>query len=132
MAPTYASEVFPMALRGYLAVYLNLCWAFGQLNSAGVQSAFSGGTTQWSYRILFALQLTWPIPLFLILFFTLESPWHYVRKGDHDMAEKMIKCLPSPSQRDLAKQRVALMVHTDGLERSLSENTSYLQCFKGH
>lgn len=25
-----------MALREYLAVYVNLCWAFGQLISAGV------------------------------------------------------------------------------------------------
>ncbi|KAF3036264.1 hypothetical protein E8E11_004880 [Didymella keratinophila] len=56
MAPAYASEVCPMVLRGYLAVYVNLCWAFGQLISAGVQSAFSGGTSQWSYRISFAIQ----------------------------------------------------------------------------
>ena len=45
MAPAYASEVCPLALRGYLTVYVNLCWAFGQLISAGVQSAFSGNTT---------------------------------------------------------------------------------------
>lgn len=36
MAPAYASEICPMALRGYLTVYVNLCWAFGQLISAGV------------------------------------------------------------------------------------------------
>lgn len=61
-----------MALRGYLAVYVNLRWAFGQLISAGVQSAFSGGTTQWSYRSPFAIQWSWPIPLFLIVFFASE------------------------------------------------------------
>jgi SP family general alpha glucoside:H+ symporter-like MFS transporter len=27
MAPAYASEVCPLALRGYLTVYVNLCWA---------------------------------------------------------------------------------------------------------
>jgi SP family general alpha glucoside:H+ symporter-like MFS transporter len=120
-----------MALRGYLAVYVNLCWAFGQLISAGVQSAFSDGTTQWSYRIPFAIQWAWPIPLFLILFFAPESPWHYVRSGNLNMAEKMIKRLSSPSQQHLAKQKVAMMVHTNELEISLSEDTSYLQCFKG-
>ncbi|KAL1592463.1 hypothetical protein SLS59_009696 [Nothophoma quercina] len=127
----YASEICPMALRGYLAVYVNLCWAFGQLISAGVQSAFSSGTTQWAYRIPFAIQWAWPVPLFLILFFAPESPWHYVRTGDLDMAERMITRLSSPSQRHLVKQKVAMMVHTNELERSMSEDTSYLQCFKG-
>lgn len=131
MAPAYASEICPMALRGYLTVYVNLCWAFGQLISAGVQSAFSGGTSQWSYRIPFAIQWAWPIPLFFILFFAPESPWHYVRKGNLDTAEKMMQRLSSASQRDLVKQKVALMVYTNELERSLSEDTSYLQCFKG-
>lgn len=51
MAPAYASEVCPMALRGYLTVYVNLCWAFGQLVAAGVLSAFSNGTTKAAYKI---------------------------------------------------------------------------------
>jgi SP family general alpha glucoside:H+ symporter-like MFS transporter len=56
MAPAYASEVCPLALRGYLTVYVNLCWAFGQLISAGVKSGFVDNTTEWSYRIPFAIQ----------------------------------------------------------------------------
>jgi SP family general alpha glucoside:H+ symporter-like MFS transporter len=131
MAPAYASEVCPMALRGYLSVYVNLCWALGQLISAGVQSGFSDGSSAWSYRIPFALQWVWPLPLFAILFFAPESPWHYVRKGNHDMAEKMVKRLASPSQQHLAKQKVSMMAHTNELERALEANTSYLQCFKG-
>jgi SP family general alpha glucoside:H+ symporter-like MFS transporter len=51
MAPAYASEVCPMALRGHLTVYVNLCWAFGQLIAAGVLSGFSNGTTKWAYKI---------------------------------------------------------------------------------
>jgi SP family general alpha glucoside:H+ symporter-like MFS transporter len=51
MAPAYASEVCPMALRGYLTVYVNLCWAFGQLVAAGVLSAFSNGATKAAYKI---------------------------------------------------------------------------------
>ncbi|KAJ4288480.1 hypothetical protein N0V90_011716 [Kalmusia sp. IMI 367209] len=131
MAPAYASEVCPTALRGYLTVYVNLCWAFGQLISAGVQSAFADNTTQWAYRIPFAIQWVWPIPLFAVLFMAPESPWYYVRIGKLDMAEKMIMRLSSSSQRHLAKQKVAMMVHTDELEKSLEEDTSYLQCFKG-
>ncbi|PVI04244.1 sugar transporter [Periconia macrospinosa] len=131
MAPAYASEICPLALRGYLTVYVNLCWAFGQLISAGVQSAFSAGSSQWSYRIPFAIQWAWPVPLFIILYFAPESPWHFVRLGNLGMAEKMVARLGSPSQRHLAKQKVAMMVHTNELEKSLNDDTSYLQCFKG-
>jgi len=131
MAPAYASEICPLALRGYLTVYVNLCWAFGQLISAGVQSAFSEGTTQWSYRIPFAIQWAWPLPLFAILYYAPESPWHFVRTGDYDMAERTVARLASPSQRHLAKQTVAMMIHTNETEKSLDANTSYLQCFKG-
>jgi SP family general alpha glucoside:H+ symporter-like MFS transporter len=131
MAPAYASEICPMALRGYLAVYVNLCWALGQLVSAGVQSGFSDGSSEWSYRIPFALQWAWPLPLFAILFFAPESPWHYVRKGNPAMAEKMLRRLASPTQNHLAKQKLSMMAHTNELERSLEDNTSYFQCFKG-
>jgi SP family general alpha glucoside:H+ symporter-like MFS transporter len=131
MAPAYASEVCPLALRGYLSVYVNLCWALGQLVSAGVQSPFSDGSSQWAYRIPFALQWAWPLPLFAILFFAPESPWHYVRNDNHEMAEKMVKRLVSPSQQHLAKQQVAMMAHTNEIEYKLEANTSYLQCFKG-
>ncbi|KAH5583459.1 hypothetical protein HBI24_107860 [Parastagonospora nodorum] len=131
MAPAYASEICPLALRGYLSVYVNLCWALGQLISAGVQSGFSGNSSQWAYRIPFALQWAWPLPLFAMLFFAPESPWHYVRNGDYEMAEKMINRLASPRQQHLAKQKVALMAHTNELEYALEANTSYFQCFKG-
>jgi SP family general alpha glucoside:H+ symporter-like MFS transporter len=47
------------------------------------------------------------------------------------MAEKMVARLSSPAERHLAKQTVAMMVHTNELEKGLDENTSYLQCFKG-
>jgi SP family general alpha glucoside:H+ symporter-like MFS transporter len=130
MAPAYASEVCPMALRGYLSVYVNLCWALGQLVSAGVQSRFSEGLPPWSYRIPFALQWAWPLPLFVILFFAPESPWHYVRVGKHDLAEEMVMRLASSSQQHLAKQKVSMMVHTNQLEYRLEASTSYLQCFK--
>ncbi|KAI0569723.1 AraJ, Arabinose efflux permease [Pyrenophora tritici-repentis] len=131
MAPAYASEICPTALRGYLSVYVNLCWAIGQLISAGVQSAFSDNSTQWAYRIPFAMQWAWPLPLFAILFMAPESPWHYVRLNKLDLAEKMIMRLSSSSQRHLVKQKVAMMVRTNELEKAIEENTSYLQCFKG-
>ena len=62
--PSYAAEVAPLALRGYLTAYVNLCWAIGQLISAGVLKGLVNNTTQWGYRIPFAIQWVWPVPLF--------------------------------------------------------------------
>lgn len=131
MAPAYASEVCPMALRGYLTVYVNLCWAFGQLISAGVQSGLSSNTTQWAYRIPFAIQWVWPIPLLFVLYFAPESPWHLVRAGKYDEAEKSVIRLASSTQRASAKQTVAMMIHTNELEKDIDAGTSYWDCFKG-
>ncbi|KAF7555156.1 hypothetical protein G7Z17_g2383 [Cylindrodendrum hubeiense] len=131
MAPAYAFEVCPMALRGYLTVYVNLCWALGQLISAGVQSGFSDKPGQWSYRIPFAIQWAWPIPLFAVLWFAPESPWHFVRVGNYEEAEKSVTRLGSNPKQNQAKQTVAMMVHTNEIEMSIDQGTSYLDCFRG-
>ncbi|KAL2066669.1 hypothetical protein VTL71DRAFT_2741 [Oculimacula yallundae] len=128
MAPAYASEVCPMALRGYLTVYVNLCWAFGQLIAAGVLSGFSEGTSQWSYRIPFAIQWAWPLPLFAVLFFAPESPYHHVRRGEIEKAEESVRRLGSASH---PSQTVAMMIHTNELEKEIDAGTSYLDCFRG-
>jgi len=131
MAPAYASEVCPMALRAYLTVYVNLCWAFGQLIAAGVLSGFSGVTTQWAYRIPFAIQWVWPIPLFIILFFAPESPYYYVRRGEIEKAEQSVRRLTSANYQHLASQTVAMMIHTNELEIRIDAGTRYLDCFRG-
>lgn len=119
-----------MALRGYLTVYVNLCWALGQLISAGVQAGFSENDSEWSYRIPFAVQWVWPIPLFVILFFAPESPWHYVRAEQYVEAERSVMRLSSVT-KDEARKTVAMMVHTNELEKSIADGTSYLDCFRG-
>ncbi|KAF8847540.1 general substrate transporter [Acephala macrosclerotiorum] len=129
MAPAYASEICPLALRGYLTVYVNLCWAFGQLISAGVQQGLSTNNTQWAYRIPFGLQWIWPIPLFAVLYFAPESPWHLVRVGNLEEAERSVMRLGSVKEK--AKQTVAMMVHTNNLEKDIDAGTSYWDCFKG-
>jgi SP family general alpha glucoside:H+ symporter-like MFS transporter len=51
MGPAYAAEVCPLALRGYLTAFVNLCWATGQLMSAAVLKGLVNNHTQWGYRI---------------------------------------------------------------------------------
>lgn len=111
-----------------LTVYVNLCWALGQLISAGVQAGFSENPTQWAYRIPFALQWAWPVPLFAILYFAPESPWYHVRRGDLAEARRTVARLGAAEDAD---QYVAMMAHTDTLERSVQEGTAYADCFRG-
>jgi MFS transporter, SP family, general alpha glucoside:H+ symporter len=106
-------------------------WAFGQLVSAGVQSGFSNNDTEWAYRAPFAIQWAWPIPLAIILYFAPESPWYFVRRGKYDKAEHSLVRLSSGEQKLRAKQTVAMMIHTNEIEKSIDEGTSYLDCFKG-
>ncbi|OCF32268.1 MFS transporter, SP family, general alpha glucoside:H+ symporter, partial [Kwoniella heveanensis BCC8398] len=47
---SYASDVTPVPLRGYLTTYVNLCWVIGQFIAAGVLQSTSTRTDQWGYR----------------------------------------------------------------------------------
>ena len=120
-----------MALRGYLTVYVNLCWALGQLVSAGVQAGFANTKGHWGYRIPFAIQWAWPVPLFIVLLFAPESPWHHVRKGEYESAKKSIRRLKSSSQAGDTEQQLAMMIHTNEIEKSMEQGTSYVDCFRG-
>ncbi|KAF4436887.1 putative alpha-glucoside transport protein [Fusarium austroafricanum] len=129
----YASEICPMALRGYLANYVCLCWAFGQLLAAGVLFSFSENTTQWAYRLPFAIQWVWPVPLIIILWFTPESPYWLARQNRLDDAKQVLRRISAKANKtdeDLDKQ-LAMIVHTNKIESEHSEGSSYLDCLKG-
>lgn len=139
MGPSYSSEVCPLSLRGYLTAYVNMCWAIGQFVAAGVLKALVANSTHWGYRIPFAIQWVWPIPLFVLTYLAPDSPWWLVRKGRIEDAEKAVKRLSSKTVANEAKDRVALMIHTNSLEvEQENENSadfkgwkSYVQCFQG-
>jgi SP family general alpha glucoside:H+ symporter-like MFS transporter len=128
--PAYASEVCPLALRGYLTVYVNLCWATGQFIAGGVTKAYVNNTTKWSYKVPFAVQWIWPLPLFLIILFAPESPWWLVKQNRLDKAEKTIRSLASSSTEEI-HGRISQMRHTILLEEEINNGYSYLDCFKG-
>ncbi len=58
IAPTYASEVVPIALRGQLTSYINLCFVTGQLLANGVIAGTSKLNTHWAYSLPFACQVS--------------------------------------------------------------------------
>jgi len=53
---SYASEVVPVALRGYLTCYVNMCWGIGQLIGVGVIKAMLPRTDSSAYKIPYGLQ----------------------------------------------------------------------------
>ena len=65
VAISYASEICPVALRAYLTTYVNLCWVIGQFLASAVLKGVSTREDEWAYRIPYALQWMWPIPLII-------------------------------------------------------------------
>lgn len=117
MGPTYSSEIAPMAIRGQLLAYVNMCWAIGQFVAAGVLQGLVNNTTEWSYRIPFAVQWAWIPPLFALTYFAPDSPWWLVRKGRPEDAKKVIRRITNKSIHDQVESRVALMIRTTEFER---------------
>lgn len=79
----------------------------------------------------FALQWMWPIFLTPLLFFAPESPWHLVRKGRLEDAEKSLRRLQRKSAPIDPKNTLATIIHTNSLELEISSGTSYFDCFRG-
>lgn len=131
VGPAYASEVCPTNLRGYLTTYVNLCWATGQFIAAGVLQGLIRRDDQWAYRIPFALQWMWPLPLMVVCFFAPESPWYLVRKDRLQEAKQSIRRLSGKKTEDQINGQLAMLVHTARIEVEMEQGVSYWDCFKG-
>ncbi|KAK5806548.1 hypothetical protein VI817_000806 [Penicillium citrinum] len=130
---TYASEVCPVSLRGYLTTYVNFCWGLGQLIGIGVIKGMLNRDDEWAYRIPYGLQWMWPLPLFIAITLAPESPWWLVRRGRTEDAKRSLERLTNRDrQEDFdADETIAMMVHTTALEAKITSGASYLDCFKG-
>lgn len=49
---TYASEVCPVKLRGYLTTYINMCWGIGQMLGIATIMGNLWRKDEWAYRIV--------------------------------------------------------------------------------
>ncbi|KZF21593.1 MFS maltose permease MalP [Xylona heveae TC161] len=133
LSVTYASEVCPVALRAYLTTFVNLCWVIGQLLASGVVKGVSSRTDHWAYRIPFAVQWVWPIPIFIGVCLAPESPWWLVRNGRREDAVRSLQRLTASTDVDFkAEETVDMMVHTNELEKKITAGTTYWDCFRGH
>lgn len=108
-----------------------MCFAIGQFVAAGVLQSMVRRTDQWGYRIPFAVQWIWPVPLMFVAFFMPESPWWLSRNGRNEEAEKTLLKLSSNMDADEARNTVAMMVHTNQIEMELVAGSSYIDCYRG-
>ncbi|KAF5551683.1 sugar transporter [Fusarium mexicanum] len=130
--PSYAAEVAPLQLNGYLTVYVNLCWVMGKMISFGVLTSMLKYPTEWSYRIPFAIQWGWPPFMIVAIYLAPESPWWLVRKGRIEQAEESLRrlCCAPDSVID-PKNAIAMMSRTIETEHDMNIQGSYLDCFRG-
>lgn len=129
---TYASEVCPVVLRCYLTTYVNLCWVIGQFIASGIVKAMDASRNdQWMFRIPFAIQWAWPVPILIGVILAPESPWWLVRKDRIDEAKQSLIRLSSKNEIVNPEETVAMMIHTNELEKEISAGTSYFDCFRG-
>jgi SP family general alpha glucoside:H+ symporter-like MFS transporter len=111
---------------------VNLCWVFGELLATGVLARMLDRTDQWAYRIPFALQWIWPLPILIGACFAPESPYWLVQKERISEARKSLLRLTSPDDTSFdLDNAIALIRLTDKIEKDNSAETSYINILKG-
>ncbi|KZZ99640.1 Mrt transporter [Moelleriella libera RCEF 2490] len=133
LTTTYASEVCPTHLRAYLTTYVNLCWVMGQFIASGVLRAMVTRDDQWGYKIPFALQWVWPIPLIIGIYLAPESPWWLVRRNRIEEAKRSLERLTDRNSGLDFKpdETISMMIHTNEIEKEMTAGTSYRDLFRG-
>lgn len=128
IAPAYASEVCPVAIRGTLTSYINLCFVMGQLIANGVTAGSQRLDTHWAYSIPFAIQWFWVLLIMPGMPFAPESPWWLARKGRLEEAEHSLRRLASPHVN--VKSTLAMIIETDRFEHEMEAGSTYWDCFR--
>lgn len=128
----YASEVCPVQLRHYLTTYVNLCWVMGQLMGTGALRGVLSRNDEWAFRIPFALQWMWPVPLAIGVYFAPESPWLLVRKDRLADASRSLRRLTTKHDTTFdADKTISMMVATTEHEKEVAAGAAYVDCFRG-
>ncbi|CCG22802.1 Mal31 maltose transporter [Candida orthopsilosis Co 90-125] len=133
---TYASEIAPASLRVYLTTYVNVCWVFGQLISAGVIKGISNMSDPHAYRIAYAIQWVWPIPILVGVYLAPESPYFLVKKGRLQEAKhslmRLLTTNPYLPEKGLVVEsmvtKIQLIVRE---EDATNKGASFKECFTG-
>lgn len=113
LTTTYAAEISPSVLRPYLTSYVNHCWVTGQFLATAVLRSLLSRSDEWAWRIPYAIQWIWPIPIIIGVLLAPESPWWLVRHGHLEEAKKSLLKLTSKDARNYVDDMVNTMVITN-------------------
>lgn len=133
LTTAYAAEICPTAMRGYLTSWVSMCWGCGSFLAAGVLRGSLGLPGDAAWRVPYALQWVWVVPLFIVGFVAPESPWYLVRRGRLEDAEKALRRLARKdhyTEQSMA-ETLALMRHTNEMEKIEAAGATYRDCFRG-
>lgn len=110
-----------------------MCWGAGILLSSGIVRAVASIPGDMAWRLPFALQWMWPVPLFIAAYFAPESPWNAVRREKYDVAKQSLMRLrqDTPDKERDVDAALAYITYTTKLEKSETESASFLECFQG-
>lgn len=137
-------------MRGYLAAYASVGWGGGKFLATGVIRGTLDIDSDWAWRLPYALQWVWPVPLILVCYFAPESrsscglsslavkvdasgPWWLVRKGRYEEAKAVILRTASPGYYQSAEidGYCEYMRHTDALDRAEHAKGSFVDLVRG-
>ncbi|KAL7807060.1 general substrate transporter [Trichoderma aethiopicum] len=131
MGAVYSSEICPLALRGYMTSFINICWVIGQLIVAGILQGLVNNNTKWAYKIPFAVEWVWPVPLFVLAWLAPDSPWWLIRQGRIQDAAHSLKRLSRGLPDEQIQHKILMMRDTNRLEQKLKTDVSYRDCLTG-
>ncbi|KAH6693690.1 hypothetical protein F5X68DRAFT_228099 [Plectosphaerella plurivora] len=133
LSTAYAAEICPAALRGYLTAWVSMCWGMGSFLAQAVLRASLGLEGDLGWKVPYAMQWVWVVPLFIVGYLCPESPWYLVRRGRIDDAENSLRRLARKGHytEESMAQTLALMKHTNEMEKEDAADASYQDCFRG-
>ncbi len=110
-----------------------MCWGAGILLSSGVVRAVVNVSGDLGWRLPFAIQWVWPVPLFIAAYLAPESPWNAVRRGKLDVAKKSLMRLrqDGPDKEREVEATMAYLRYVTELEMAETEGAGFIECFRG-
>lgn len=130
---TNPSEICPLNMRGYLAAWASMGWGGGRFLATGILRGTLSMEGEWAWRLPYALQWIWPVPLVCLVWLAPESPWWLVRKGRYDDAKAVVRRSSSEgvyTENDIDGY-IEYMKHTDALDRTENANGAFADMFRG-